>query len=470
MNFKEHIDSDNNLTLIRNQILDLEIKSYLVGGYVRDLIINRECKDIDIMTIGEPYELVKKIAIQKGFSDFKIFKNFGTASLNFKKFNYEFVGARKESYKKNSRNPDVSPGLFDDDMKRRDFTINALSVSMNEDYGKLLDPFNGTEDLKNKLIRTCSEPYKTFDDDPLRMMRAIRFASQLNFDIEELTFKSICDNAQRIEIISQERITDELNKIILSDKPSYGFKLLFASGILKYIFPELNNLQGVEKINNHSHKDNFYHTLEVLDNTCKFSRNLWLRWAAILHDIAKPQTKRYKENIGWTFHGHEDLGARLVPKIFKKLRLPLNNKMRYVQKLVRLHLRPIALVKDHITDSAIRRLVFDAGDDIDDLLKLCRADVTTKNPDKSNRYLKNFDIVENKIEIVEGNDKIKNFQPPVSGEEIINIFAIKPSKVVGELKNEIKNQILDGKIKNKKSEALKLLTKLGKLKGLTPVK
>ena len=469
MNFKEHIDSDNNLTLIRNQILDLEIKSYLVGGYVRDLLINRECKDIDIMTIGEPYELVKKIAVQKGFSDFKIFKNFGTASLNFKKFNYEFVGARKESYKKNSRNPDVSPGLFDDDMKRRDFTINALSVSMNKDYGELLDPFNGIEDLKNKLIRTCAEPNKTFDDDPLRMMRAIRFASHLNFDIEESTFKSICDNAQRIEIISQERITDELNKIILSDKPSYGFKLLFASGILKYIFPELNNLQGVEKINNHSHKDNFYHTLEVLDNTCKFSRNLWLRWAAILHDIAKPQTKRYKENIGWTFHGHEDLGARLVPKIFKKLRLPLNNKMRYVQKLVRLHLRPIALVKDHITDSAIRRLVFDAGDDIDDLLKLCRADVTTKNPDKSKRYLKNFDIVENKIEIVEENDKIKNFQPPVSGEEIINIFAIKPSKIVGELKNEIKNQILDGKIKNKKSEALKLLTKLGKLKGLTPV-
>ena len=469
MNFKEHIDSDNNLTLIRNQILDLEIKSYLVGGYVRDLLINRECKDIDIMTIGEPYELVKKIAVKKGFSDFKIFKNFGTASLNFKKFNYEFVGARKESYKKNSRNPDVSPGLFDDDMKRRDFTINALSVSMNKDYGELLDPFNGIEDLKNKLIRTCAEPNKTFDDDPLRMMRAIRFASQLNFDIEESTFKSICDNAQRIEIISQERITDELNKIILSDKPSYGFKLLFASGILKYIFPELNNLQGVEKINNHSHKDNFYHTLEVLDNTCKFSRNLWLRWAAILHDIAKPQTKRYKENIGWTFHGHEDLGARLVPKIFKKLRLPLNNKMRYVQKLVRLHLRPIALVKDHITDSAIRRLVFDAGDDIDDLLKLCRADVTTKNPDKSKRYLKNFDIVENKIEIVEENDKIKNFQPPVSGEEIINIFAIKPSKIVGELKNEIKNQILDGKIKNKKSEALKLLTKLGKLKGLTPL-
>jgi putative nucleotidyltransferase with HDIG domain len=341
---------------------------------------------------------------------------------------------------------------------------------MNQDYGELIDTFNGLEDLKNKLIKTCDDPHKTFDDDPLRMMRAIRFATQLNFDIEESTFESICNNAERIKIISQERITDELNKIILSEKPSYGFKLLYVSGILKHIFPEMNNLQGVEKINNHSHKDNFYHTLEVLDNTCKVSDDLWLRWSAILHDIAKPHTKRYKENVGWTFHGHEDLGARLVPKIFKKLRLPLNHKMKYVQKLVRLHLRPIALVKDHITDSAIRRLVFDAGDDIDDLLKLCRADVTTKNPDKSKRYLKNFDIVESKIEIVEENDKIKNFQPPVSGEEIINIFAIKPSRVVGELKNEIKNQILDGKIKNNKDEALKLLTRLGKSKGLKPIK
>jgi putative nucleotidyltransferase with HDIG domain len=341
---------------------------------------------------------------------------------------------------------------------------------MNQDYGELIDTFNGLEDLKNKIIKTCDDPHKTFDDDPLRMMRAIRFATQLNFDIEESTFESICNNAERIKIISQERITDELNKIILSEKPSYGFKLLYVSGILKHIFPEMNNLQGVEKINNHSHKDNFYHTLEVLDNTCKVSDDLWLRWSAILHDIAKPHTKRYKENVGWTFHGHEDLGARLVPKIFKKLRLPLNHKMKYVQKLVRLHLRPIALVKDHITDSAIRRLVFDAGDDIDDLLKLCRADVTTKNPDKSKRYLKNFDIVESKIEIVEENDKIKNFQPPVSGEEIINIFAIKPSRVVGELKNEIKNQILDGKIKNNKDEALKLLTRLGKSKGLKPIK
>ncbi len=470
MNFRKHIDGDSNLNIIKNHIKKSKIDSFLVGGYVRDLILNRECKDIDIMTLGEPYNLISEISKEDGFSDYKIFKNFGTASINFKTFNYEFVGARKESYSKTSRNPIITPGLFEDDMKRRDFTINALAISLNDDYGKLIDSFNGLNDLNNKIIKTCDNPHKTFEDDPLRMMRAIRFASQLNFDIDGATFQSLTDNAERIKIVSQERITDELNKIIMSSKPSYGFKLLYVSGLLNYIFPELSNLHGVEKINNHSHKDNFYHTLEVLDNVCITSDNLWLRWSAILHDIAKPQTKRYKENIGWTFHGHEDLGSRLVPKIFKKLKLPLDGKMKYVQKLVKLHLRPIALVKEHITDSAIRRLVFDAGDDIDDLLKLCRADVTTKNPDKSKKYLKNFDIVEKKIEVVEENDKIKNFQPPVSGEEIIDIFAINPSKIIGELKNEIKNQILDGKIKNNKKEALKLLIELGKSKGLMPKK
>ena len=396
---------------------------------MRDLILNRSCKDIDIMTIGEPYKLIKSISEEKGFSDVKVFKTFGTASISFNSFNYEFVGARKESYSKNSRNPKVVPGLFEDDMKRRDFTINAFAVSINRDYGDFIDMFNGLKDLKNKLIKTCDDPHKTFEDDPLRMMRAIRFASQLNFDIEQNTFKSIIDNAERIKIISQERVTDELNKIILSKNPSYGFKLLFTSGLLKHFFIEMYNLHGVEKINNHSHKDNFYHTLEVLDNTAKVSDNLWLRWSAILQDIAKPHTKRYKEKIGWTFHGHEDLGSRLVPKIFKRLKLPLNNKMKYVQNLVKLHLRPIALVKDHITDSAIRRLVFDAGDDIDDLMLLCRADITTKNSDKAKRYLNNFDIVESKIDIVEKNDKIKNFQPPISGEEIIDIFAVKPSRI-----------------------------------------
>ena len=470
MNFKKHIETDKNLKLIRRYSSKLGIKSFLVGGYVRDLILNRSCKDIDIMTIGEPYKLIKSISEEKGFSDVKVFKTFGTASISFNSFNYEFVGARKESYSKNSRNPKVVPGLFEDDMKRRDFTINAFAVSINRDYGDFIDMFNGLKDLKNKLIKTCDDPHKTFEDDPLRMMRAIRFASQLNFDIEQNTFKSIIDNAERIKIISQERVTDELNKIILSKNPSYGFKLLFTSGLLKHFFIEMYNLYGVEKINNHSHKDNFYHTLEVLDNTAKVSDNLWLRWSAILHDIAKPHTKRYKEKIGWTFHGHEDLGSRLVPKIFKRLKLPLNNKMKYVQNLVKLHLRPIALVKDHITDSAIRRLVFDAGDDIDDLMLLCRADITTKNSDKAKRYLNNFDIVESKIDIVEKNDKIKNFQPPISGEEIIDIFAVKPSRIIGELKNEIKNQILDGKIKNNKEEALKLLFKLGASKGLERIK
>ena len=470
MNFKKHIETDKNLKLIRRYSSKLGIKSFLVGGYVRDLILNRSCKDIDIMTIGEPYKLIKSISEEKGFSDVKVFKTFGTASISFNSFNYEFVGARKESYSKNSRNPKVVPGLFEDDMKRRDFTINAFAVSINRDYGDFIDMFNGLKDLENKLIKTCDDPHKTFEDDPLRMMRAIRFASQLNFDIEQNTFKSIIDNAERIKIISQERITDELNKIILSKNPSYGFKLLFTSGLLKHFFIEMYNLHGVEKINNHSHKDNFYHTLEVLDNTAKVSDNLWLRWSAILHDIAKPHTKRYKEKIGWTFHGHEDLGSRLVPKIFKRLKLPLNNKMKYVQNLVKLHLRPIALVKDHITDSAIRRLVFDAGDDIDDLMLLCRADITTKNSDKAKRYLNNFDIVESKIDIVEKNDKIKNFQPPISGEEIIDIFAVKPSRIIGELKNEIKNQILDGKIKNNKEEALKLLFKLGASKGLERIK
>ena len=470
MNFKKHIETDKNLKLIRRYSSKLGIKSFLVGGYVRDLILNRSCKDIDIMTIGEPYKLIKSISEEKGFSDVKVFKTFGTASISFNSFNYEFVGARKESYSKNSRNPKVVPGLFEDDMKRRDFTINAFAVSINRDYGDFIDMFNGLEDLKNKVIKTCDDPHKTFEDDPLRMMRAIRFASQLNFDIEQNTFKSIIDNAERIKIISQERVTDELNKIILSKNPSYGFKLLFTSGLLKHFFIEMYNLHGVEKINNHSHKDNFYHTLEVLDNTAKVSDNLWLRWSAILHDIAKPHTKRYKEKIGWTFHGHEDLGSRLVPKIFKRLKLPLNNKMKYVQNLVKLHLRPIALVKDHITDSAIRRLVFDAGDDIDDLMLLCRADITTKNSDKAKRYLNNFDIVESKIDIVEKNDKIKNFQPPISGEEIIDIFAVKPSRIIGELKNEIKNQILDGKIKNNKEEALKLLFKLGASKGLERIK
>ena len=466
MNFREKINSVDSIRILKEERDKIDIETYLVGGFVRDLILEKKGKDIDIMTLGEPFNLVKKLSENKVFSNVSIFKNFGTASIRNNDYILEFVGARKESYSKNSRNPEIKPGLFDDDMRRRDFTINALCISMNNDYGNLIDKFNGINDLKNKIIRTCDEPIKTFKDDPLRMMRAIRFASQLNFDIEEDTFLSIIENAKRIEIISKERVTSELNKIILSKKPSYGFKLLFSSGLLKFIFPEMNNLHGVEKVNNHSHKDNFYHTLEVLDNICESTDCLWLRWSAILHDIAKPHTKRYNEKVGWTFHGHEDLGSKLVPKIFKKLKLPLDDKMRYVAKLVRLHLRPIALVKDHITDSAIRRLLYESGNDIDDLMKLCRADITTKNPDKAKKYLKNFDIVEKKMREVEESDKIKNFQPPISGQEIIDIFAIKPSKIIGELKNEIKNQILDGKIKNNRKEALELLLRLGKSLGL----
>tara|TARA_B100001057_G_scaffold472797_1_gene536456 strand:- start:1087 stop:2508 length:1422 start_codon:yes stop_codon:yes gene_type:complete len=466
MNLREKINSVNSIRVLKDERDKIDIETFLVGGFVRDLILGKKGKDIDVMTLGEPYNLVKKLSKNKDFSNVSIFKNFGTASIENNDYILEFVGARKESYSENSRNPVVKPGLFDDDMRRRDFTVNAICISINSDYGNVIDKFNGINDLKNKIIRTCDEPIKTFEDDPLRMMRAIRFASQLNFDIEEKTFSSIIENSKRIEIISKERITSELNKIILSKKPSYGFKLLFSSGLLKHIFPEMSNLHGVDKVNNHSHKDNFYHTLEVLDNICEKTESLWLRWSAILHDIAKPHTKRYNDKVGWTFHGHEDLGSKLVPKIFKKLKLPLDYRMKYVAKLVRLHLRPIALVKDHITDSAVRRLLYESGNDIDDLMKLCRADITTKNPDKAKKYLKNFDIVEEKMRLVEESDKIKNFQPPISGQEIIDIFAIKPSKIIGELKNEIKNQILDGKIKNNREEALELLVTLGKSLGL----
>ena len=470
MNIESKLDSDLNLKKVIKTIQKSKIDTYLVGGYVRDLFLNRDCKDIDFMTIGDPFDLVNKISNENKLSSVKIFKNFGTASISNNNCQYEFVRARKESYSRDSRNPSVSIGSFKDDINRRDFTINSMAISINKKYGKLFDNLNGLDDLKNKIIKTCDEPNKTFEDDPLRMMRAIRFATQLNFDIDPNTFQSIIDSAERINIISKERISSELNKIILSNNPSYGFKLLFTTNLLNFFFPEMKKLYGVDKINNHAHKDNFYHTLEVLDNVSKMSNSLWLRWSAILHDIAKPLTKRYNEKSGWTFHGHEDLGAKIVPKIFRSLKLPLNEKMKYVQKLVKLHLRPIALVNNNITDSAVRRLLFEAGEDIQDLMLLCRADITTKNPKKAIKYLKNFDIVEKKMELVEENDKVKNFQPPVSGEEIIDIFAIKPSKIVGILKNEIKEQILDGKIKNNKKEAIDLLIKLGESHGLKPIK
>ena len=471
MNFKEkfflHKELSKLLKLIDTYKSDKNIEIYLVGGFVRDLIINRTSKDIDFLTIGKPYDLVSFLSKKIKNSSYSIYKNFGTASLKFKDYIFEFVGSRKESYSIDSRNPNIKMGSFKDDIKRRDFTINSLSISLNKnDFGLLIDLFDGKKDLKNKIIKTCLEPETTFKDDPLRMLRAVRFATQLSFDIENITFQGIINNKERIKILSYNRISDELNKIIMTDKPSYGFKLLLASGLLKLIFPEMDNLKGKEKINNHTHKDNFYHTLEVLDNVSKVSDSLWLRWAAILHDIAKPLTKRYNEKVGWTFHGHEDLGSKMVPKIFKRLNLPTNHHMKFVKKLVRLHLRPIALVKDNITDSAIRRLLYEAGNDIEMLMILCKADITSKNDEKVKKYLNNFAKVEKKMEIVEKNDKIKNFQPPIRGDEIINTFAINPSKIVGEIKDEIKERILEGKIKNNRKEAYNLMLKLGKQKGL----
>lgn len=443
------------------------VETYVVGGYVRDLLLKRQSKDIDFVCVGSGITLAQKVATSLGPTvRVSVFKSFGTAQIVYDDLDLEFVGARKESYRQDSRKPIVEDGTLDDDQKRRDFTINALAISLNEKtYGELIDPFGGQEDMKRKVIRTPLDPKVTFSDDPLRMMRAVRFASQLNYDIEADSFQAIIDQAERLRIVSQERITDELNKIILSPIPSYGFKLLFHSGLLKQFFPELVALQGVEYVGNKAHKDNFFHTLQVLDNVAKVSDDLWLRWAAILHDIAKPATKRFDKVHGWTFHGHEDKGARMTPKIFKRLKLPLNDRMEFVQKLVRLHLRPIPLSKE-VTDSAIRRLLFDAGDDIDALMTLCRADITSKNYDKVSRFLKNFDLVEQRIAEVEAKDHIRNFQPPVTGDEIMKLYNLPPGRIIGEIKERIKDAILDGEIKNDKEEALALLRKIAAEKGL----
>lgn len=449
---------------ISNCAEQLGVEAYVIGGYVRDIFLNRSNKDIDVVTIGKGIELAELVHQQLGAdAHLSVFKNFGTAQVKLDDLEIEFVGARKESYNRQSRKPIVEDGTLENDQDRRDFTINAMAIGLTKtNFGKLLDPFNGRKDIENKLIRTPLAPDVTYSDDPLRMMRAIRFASQLNFVIDEASFEAIKKNKQRIEIVSKERITDELNKIILSPTPSIGFKLLFDSGLLHLIFPEMVKLHGVETINGKSHKDNFYHTLEVLDNTAKNTTNLWLRWAAILHDIAKPATKRFEPEHGWTFHGHEDKGVRMVPKIFEKLRLPLNEKMKYVQKLVLLHLRPIVLAKTEITDSAVRRVLFEAGDDIDDLMLLCEADITTKNPNKVKRYLHNFEIVRQKLKDLEERDKIRNWQPPVSGEEIMTLFNLQPCKLVGDLKNALKDAILDGEIPNDKEAALEFLKQKAK--------
>jgi putative nucleotidyltransferase with HDIG domain len=437
----------------------LGVEAFVIGGFVRDLFLNRESKDIDVVTLGKGIELAELVHQQLPDSYLSVFKNFGTAQVKFHDLEIEFVGARKESYNHNSRKPTVETGSLKDDQDRRDFTINALAIGLTEaNFGKLLDPFQGVLDIERKIIKTPLQPDITYSDDPLRMLRAIRFATQLGFTIEEKSFEAITKNKKRIDIVSKERIADELNKIILSPIPSVGFKLLFDCGLLHLIFPEMVKLYGVETVNGKSHKDNFYHTLEVLDNVSKMSDNLWLRWAAILHDIAKPNTKRFEPDHGWTFHGHEDKGARMVPKIFENLRLPLNEKMKYVQKLVLLHLRPIVLAKTEISDSAVRRVLFEAGDDVDDLMKLCQADITTKNPNKVKRYLQNFEIVKTKLKEIEEKDHIRNWQPPVSGEEIMSLFNLPPSKTVGDLKNALKDAILDGVISNDKAEALIFLS------------
>tara|TARA_B100001093_G_scaffold331603_1_gene316643 strand:- start:55106 stop:56530 length:1425 start_codon:yes stop_codon:yes gene_type:complete len=439
----------------------LGYETYVIGGWVRDIVMGRSKKntDIDFVCVGSGIKLAEEVqTILGNKAKFQIFKKFGTALVNIKNENYEFVGARSESYRTSSRKPIIENGTLQEDQLRRDFTINALAIKLNKkDFGEIIDPFNGKQDIFDKVIVTPLDPSKTFSDDPLRMMRAIRFASELNFNIKKSTLDSIKNNRERLSIVSQERITDEFNKILLSQQPSIGIKLLFKTNLLHIFFKELVSLAGVEIKNNHAHKDNFKHTLQVLDNISKNTDDLWLRWAALLHDIAKPITKRYEEGHGWTFHAHEFIGSKMVTSIFRKLKLPLNDKMKYVKKLVLLHLRPIILAKEIVSDSAIRRLLFDAGNDIEDLMLLCDADITSKNQEKVKKYQNNFQLVRKKIKIVEEKDKIRNFQPPVNGNEVIDLFEISEGKEIGILKNAIKNAILDGKIKNNKKDALKFL-------------
>lgn len=465
--------NDKIFEVLSDVVTSEKTEAYVIGGWVRDCLLKRDHadKDIDIVVVGNGIELARKAAAAiSSRINVSTFKNFGTAMFRYKEYEIEFVGARKESYNRESRKPVVENGSLRDDQERRDFTINAMALSLNrETFGQFLDPFDGISDLKNKIIKTPLPPDKTFSDDPLRMMRAIRFASQLNFTIEDETFLSISANAERIRIVSPERIVTELNKIIMSEHPSKGFLLLEKSGLLKIIMPEVDNLRGVETREGKGHKDNFLHSVRVLDNISKKTDNLWLRWAALLHDIAKPVTKKYIPETGWSFHGHEYIGSKMIPDIFKRMRLPLNEKMKYVQKMVDLHLRPIALSQEIVTDSAVRRLLFEAGDDIDDLMLLCEADITSKNEAKKKQHLENFQIVRAKLREIEEKDAIRNFQPPVDGSEIIRVFGIEPGKEVGIIKNAIREAILDGIIPNEREAARELMMIKGRELGLEPV-
>lgn len=471
MDLSSHLQNEV-FKLLAKVVAREQVETYVVGGYVRDLLLYGEkatAKDIDIVVVGSGIKMAEKLrASIPGEVHLAVFKNFGTAMLKWDRTEIEFVGARKESYRSSSRKPTVENGSLEDDQNRRDFTINAMAISLNpQSFGTLLDPFDGQKHLEEKLIKTPLNPGDTFSDDPLRMLRGIRFATRLGFHIEQETLHAISEHRERISIISQERITEELNKIIMCERPSVGFKLLESTGLLEIIFPELDQMKGVDEVDGQRHKDNFYHTLEVLDNITRNTDDLWLRWAALLHDIAKPRTRKFEPGTGWTFHAHEFIGAKMIPNLFRKMKLPLNEKMKYVQKIVLLHLRPIVLSQDVVTDSAVRRLIFDAGDKLEDLMTLCEADITSKNEKRVKRHLRNFAIVREKIVEIEGKDHVRNFQPPISGDKIQQVFGIEPSRPVGIIKNAIKEAILDGEIPNEYEAAYQKMLSLGKELGLS---